>query len=291
MSLIYILDLDGTIVGDVTDILEDYYFRLAYSKQTKNKRYLQTPKELFRKFDEGLIRPFFVDFCKYVLTQPDSYVYVYTASASEWAHYLIPNIEAYINNKIGGNRLFKFQRPIFAREYCSQQTYKKCLESIKPVLKDRHKEDFRLIMVDNNVTLEGKEVKYLLHCPTYDVSTPIDYMRRIEWNPFAKKVKHLSSNELPRALYQSNTISSDAYIPRYYFELYKRHTRIIKKNKRFLNDSFWKKFISAMKSLHIQNDIESMEGTEFPMSLKKQYQLESKRQDRDDKSANRRRSS
>jgi hypothetical protein len=290
MSVIYILDLDGTIVGDVTDILEDYYFRVAYSEQTKNKRYLQTSKELFRKFDEGLLRPFFIDFCKYILTQPNAYVYVYTASASEWAHYLIPNIEAYVNHKIGGGggmKKFMFQRPIFARDYCSTQTYKKCLEKIKPELKLRHKEAFRLIMVDNNVTLEGKEVKYLLVCPTYDVATPMDFMRRIEWNAFTKKVKHLSYHALPRSLSSANRMQSESYIPLYYLELYRRHKRVIKKNKKYNKDMFWKKFIVAMKALHIQNDVDSMEGTEFPMSLKKQYQLESKRDDRVEKTGSR----
>lgn len=280
MSTIYILDLDGTIVGDVSDILEDYYFRQSYAQVSKNKRYLQTTKELCRKFTEGLIRPYFVDFCKYILSTPASYVYVYTASTNDWANYLIPQIEIYINQKLGHNhhaKTFAFQRPIFSREHCDKVTFKKALETIMPEIKARHKDGFHCVMVDNNVTLQGKETKFLLQCPTYDFATPIDFMRGIEWNPFAKKAKLLSEQNLPSSLSSVQKAQSESYIPRYYYEIYKRYKRVIKRNKKFVKDEFWKRFVTTIKTLHVENDVESMSSLEFPLSIKKQYLLELRR--------------
>lgn len=274
MTTVFVLDLDGTIVGDVQDILNDYYMRTEYSNLLNKvtSRFKQHKKDVFAAFDNGLLRPYFIQFCKYITTDPQAVVYVYTASTQNWAAYLINVLESYIAQKIGTK--FRFERPIFTRNHCHTNTMMKCLQVILPMIKKRQKHHFNLIMVDNNPTLERGESGYLLQCPSYDFSTPIDYMRSIDWSQFHKSIRiNPAMNQyLPVPLNNSGKVSITKAISNYHLGMYNRYKYVNEKNKQYSHDTFWKSFLTAFKNVTINNDLNSLEGTLFTDSVRTEFQ-------------------
>jgi hypothetical protein len=115
---ILILDLDNTIIGDITYQALSYNLgerlkatenTLTYNRNTINKII-----SLNYKKNTGIIRPNFIKFFNFIkLKIPNILIFIYTASTKEWANKEILWIEK--NNKI------KFNRPLFTRENCKLQ--------------------------------------------------------------------------------------------------------------------------------------------------------------------------
>ena len=108
---ILLIDLDGTIQGDITPQLKEYNLIKSL------KLNISAKKSHKNDYIKGLMRPHFADFIKLIKRKYLNNVelFIYTASHKTWAHYIVPIIESIIG--------FKFNRPIFTREHCFIKSY------------------------------------------------------------------------------------------------------------------------------------------------------------------------
>lgn len=162
--LVFVIDIDGTIIGNVLPQLSIYEFK-------KDKIHVQfTLKELFNRFENGLLRPHFITFIKNVKRRlPNAEFYIYTASEDKWGVFLINSLEKYIN--------FRFNRPILTRKHCfiMGKDIKKSLKHITPNIKRSLQSKYdknidltnRILMIDNNNVFPSEDFNSLLLCPTY----------------------------------------------------------------------------------------------------------------------------
>jgi hypothetical protein len=183
LPLVICIDLDGTIVGDVTPIIVEW--ELLHSQKNNAKLMKDYKDFVIKKLCEGLIRPQFSDFHSCVKrSYPHAEIYVYTASETKWAVFLISCIEKAIN--------IKFNQPIFTRDNCIIESgeYKKSLECVANVVKTKLKKTYpelkkpsqlkdRIILIDNNDVLIEKERNKGLRCSTYDFKYYHDVFSRI----------------------------------------------------------------------------------------------------------------
>ena len=80
---VILIDLDGTIQGDVAPQLREY--NLIRHLKLKNS----TKKSHKNDYIKGLLRPYFIDFIRLMKTKYHNKVelFIYTASEKTWAHY------------------------------------------------------------------------------------------------------------------------------------------------------------------------------------------------------------
>jgi hypothetical protein len=163
--LVFIIDIDGTIIGNIINQLIIYEFKYDHI----NIHY--SFKELFDRFDKGLIRPYFDTFIKNTKRRlPHSEFFFYTASEDRWGLFIANAIEKYYN--------IRFNRPIFTRKYCfsTGSDFKKSLKHITPHLKRTLQKKYgknldltnRVLLIDNRQVYQSSDQTSLLICPTYN---------------------------------------------------------------------------------------------------------------------------
>lgn len=170
--LIIVFDIDGTIIGDITQQLLLYELHLTL-KNANNKLNLMNLKKFQDKLTEGILRPYFIKFIKRLKEHYNNVeFFIYTASERKWATFLITNIE-----KILG---IKFNRPLFTRDNCILQNndYKKSFTPLRKciirTLKKKYSMsnsdiDNRILIIDNRIDIYDKNDKqHLILCPTYN---------------------------------------------------------------------------------------------------------------------------
>ena len=171
---IFVIDLDGTIIGNCTyqcDIYNIMELIKSSKKKDLNKYKILCDKSLNDSYNDKslLIRPHFFYFVQSMKKlYPQSYFYIYTASEKKWAIKEISIIEK--------NNNFKFDRPLFTRDNCIIDNYgniKKSITKILPLIKKNVKMpasyDIKkhLLIIDNNPTFIDYKDNLLL-CPTYN---------------------------------------------------------------------------------------------------------------------------
>lgn len=241
---IFILDLDGTLIGDCTYQCDIYNIEYIMKKNLiKNKM----PNILLKcyKKKSKLIRPYFLYFLKKMKNRfPNSLFFIYTASEKSWAYKEIQLIEK--------THEIKFNRPIFTRDDCilgSDNSYKKSIKKILPKIirsiKNKNYNDIKekILVIDNNPTF----IDYtdnLLICPTYNY-TLFDNL----WNIIPKeslKIKEvhsiiknlINSDKLCHLCHHFDNNMKQLEI--IYEWLYEKHKKINKENSKYDNDRFWK---------------------------------------------------
>jgi hypothetical protein len=163
-KLAIVIDIDGTIIGDIVPQVIEYDILNKYNKN--GIRYFK--KFLTDLLKTELIRPGLVSFIQNISKENNNvHFFIFTASDHKWANFLVPCIEAALN--------IKFSRPIFTRKhmsYCKKTgSYRKSLKTILPQISKSVKCQINLkncIMIDNNDTLVSDESKRLILCPTYE---------------------------------------------------------------------------------------------------------------------------
>lgn len=185
--LIVTIDIDGTIIGNITPQVIEWQFIKKYNNY--NVRHFKN--QLISLLQEYLIRPGMKDFVhKLKEKHSNVHLFLYTASEHKWANFLVPCIEQALD--------YKFNRPIFTRNHMvvDKKTGfpKKSLERILPqIQKSLQNQSINIkqcIIVDNNKTLIDSEMNRLVFCQTYDYVVYQDPLRYINVNQVKK---HLPS--------------------------------------------------------------------------------------------------
>ena len=202
---ILLLDMDGTMIGKITPQVCEYEVILT----TDEKKLKSMKADLVERLKQGIIRPYLASLCRLVaageLTNVE--LFVYTASETRWAHFLIPCIEEALG--------FRFNRPFFTRDHCVAvgSEYKKAFELVAPAVfrKLRGKyalANFRqtadnMALIDNNPTvllypnIDGRKT---VKCPTYNFAYYYDVLARLPAHTvhesFAELVPVLALNDM-----------------------------------------------------------------------------------------------
>lgn len=256
---IFILDLDGTIIGDCTYQCEIYNIQEIIKKHLiQNKSQMQKLQLGHNKYrslcDKSLtecyntcsklVRPYFGLFInKMKKIFPNSYFFVYTASDKSWALKELAIIEK--NHKI------KFNRPIFTRDNCipdSSGNLKKSVINILPTImkiakvSSVHTLKNKILIIDNNPTFIDYTDNFLL-CPTYDFlqfhnlwnNIPQNYSTIKDLKQYVDRL--ISEQKIHPSYKTTNTI----VLEKIHRWLYKKYKKINKSNSVYHHDMFWKK--------------------------------------------------
>ena len=163
MSNILILDLDNTIIGNITYQLLLYNLCVKTCKSAISGNHYNE--------ETHVIRYGFTNFINNLKkTIPDIKIYIYTASQKDWALKEIKWIEKNCN--------IKFNRPILTREDCLylNNNYYKSIKNISKKIKNINNSD--LLIIDNNDIFLDKKEKFL-KCPSYNYINFIDLWENI----------------------------------------------------------------------------------------------------------------
>ena len=254
---IFILDLDGTIIGNCTyqcDIYNIMELIKRYDKKNLNKYKTICEKYLNESYNDKslLIRPHFFHFIQTMKKlYPNSYFYVYTASEKNWANKEISIIEK--------NNNFKFDRPLLTRDNCiidREGNIKKSINKILPLIKKKIKfsntYDIKkhLLIIDNNPTFIDYKDNLLL-CPTYNYVKFNNLKDIVPEDITCVNIKNYIA-KLSKEQRICKNYNSTECMEKIYKWLYKKCKKINKFNSKYINDNFWKDLVTLIKNHNIK---------------------------------------
>ncbi len=231
MTLVFILDLDGTIIGDCIYQCEIYKIYLILAKLGIKIKINEILEKCYKEKSK-LIRPSFITFINKMHEHYENPLfYIYTASEKKWALKEIDIIEKNFN--------FKFNRPIFTRNDCINVNgkYKKSIELIKKKIKVNNPEI--IIIDDNDVYIDNNNK--LIKCTTYNYKHFCNYW---DYIPITKIKNKIVLNFLAN-LINNNRLNPSYHLitnknkMEYYKWLYNKCNEINKSNKKYKRDNFW----------------------------------------------------
>ena len=248
--LVFILDLDGTIIGDCT--YQSILFHVENILRD-NKIKAKADTQLLESYrpDSKLVRPFFKYFIGCIKKYyPNSLIYVYTASEKSWAEKEIKLIE-----KTHG---FKFNRPLFTRDDCivdSFGNYRKSVKKILPnIVKSMKKVKIstsNIMVIDNNDVFIDYKSQFL-HCPTYNHILFCSVWEKIKKEYMGIMKIHemimtlVNTNKIFKVPHHSIKPTNGKLLEQHHKWLYKKHKKINLLNKKYANDTFWKTLANAI---------------------------------------------
>lgn len=249
------IDLDGTIVGNVTNLVSEWELILQYNK-SKQKEF---KRALVKKLRQGMLRENLADFCGMVQRHYRCVeFFIYTASETKWANFLVNSIEEATG--------LTFQRPILTRKNCIERNsdYKKSIDHVMPIVMKKLKRIYpkltkvsqlkhKTCLIDNNDVMVEKERDRVIRCPTYDFIEFYDIFGRIGLECFEddSDCSELAKNISRYGLFPSMTLKSPRLsfsIFRYYYydQLCENMRKSLKQNQNPSKDRFWTHLAHAM---------------------------------------------
>ena len=252
--VIFLLDLDGTLQGDVNPQLREYDLLYRVNSKLKNKIRYNT-KLLFKDMQNGLIRPHMKEALHNIKSlHKNVEFFIYTASSDEWAKFLLPKIISF------GSFEKIINKPFFTRSHCLPDG-KKSIAKLKPLIKKslKHKNKYEnstfkhIYLVDNNFVLNIPEIDKLLYCPSYNYKALNCPLRNID-DDTLNKYHDLISNHL----FNINTTHNLHLLKIYYDRAFKEYVDTENSNKKYESDKYWYKFNNVLKrsSLTSEDDIQ-----------------------------------
>lgn len=243
--LVVLLDLDGTIIGDITPQIIS--FELTKSLKASGAKSSPDTSDLKYKLKSGIVRPFFDTFIKSLTSSHVPFeFFIYTASEKTWADYVIKSIE----NTYG----IKFNRPIFSRQYCifdpKDREYKKSIGLIRPTLlkalKKKYSVSFtkhdlvqNILIIDNNNVYHSSDQGRLLLCPTYNYRVPENIMAFIKQDTY--KTHYQIIHQVLKKYIPFLTLTTDYFT--FQKEFYTYYISFIdnqmKTNNKHIQDKYW----------------------------------------------------
>ena len=271
---IFLLDLDGTIIGDCSYQCDIYNIQEIIRKNiilkntniqlvnlAKYKSQCDKNLEHCYNLQSKLLRPHFATFMSEMRKKfPNSYFFIYTASEKTWANKEILIIEKQNN--------IKFNRPIFTRDNCikdSSGNIKKSVNKILPQLLKALKIPKtqmatatgtifgnNIIIIDNNPTFIDY-TDHLLLCPTYDYlkfhnlweNIPLEYAKIGELKQFVSRL--IASKKM----YVKNNPANSIILEKLHKWLYRKYKKVNKYNNKYTNDTFWLNLTTLIKHHNI----------------------------------------
>lgn len=182
---VFLLDLDGTMQGDIRPQLQEYeLIRRINRNILHGKKLRYRVKTLYQDMDKGLLRAGLKEALTAIKrTHPHVEFFVYTASTSDWAHFIISKIEMHC---FGG--VF-FNRPLFTRSHCDIAEGSKNMALVFPMVESALSPKYpgrvkpeNVFLIDNNLVLRRAEQRQLILCPSYDYTHVIDPVRHVPKN-------------------------------------------------------------------------------------------------------------
>lgn len=279
VPFVIFIDLDGTIVGNVTNLVIEWELITQYNK-SKQKEYKRV---LIKKLRQGMLRDNLSDFCSMIQKHYHCVeFFIYTASESKWANFLVNCIEEATG--------LKFQRPILTRNNCIEKNsdYKKSIDHVMPIVMKKLKKVYpsltkvsqfknKTCLIDNNDVMVEKEKDRVIRCPTYDFIEFYDIFSRIGLESFEDDhdCSELARNITRYGLYPSSTklscLSFQMFRYYYYDKLCENMRKSLKHNKSSSSDKFWTHLANAMT----KQNMSQFDG----YSLKKiMYRIEKERE-------------
>lgn len=256
LPLVIVIDLDGTIIGDITPQI--ITFELAKSLKTAGVKFVHDMSDLKLKLKSGIIRPYFDTFVKSLNQMGNIEFFVYTASEKTWAEFIVKHIESATGIKIN--------RPIFARNFCinHDREYKKGLSyiraSIAKALKKKYNIAFsssdlldNILIVDNNNVYPNGDNKHLILCPTYGYRVAENVVAHVNSEMF-KQNHTLIYSVLQKYMPMSGTSDYNQFQREFYTYYLTLLTTNTKHNSRYVSDKFW---------LHLRDALLSHSITKF----------------------------
>ena len=232
------IDIDGTIIGDITPQIAEW----ELIKRFEKSKMQQFKKNLCAQLENGLLRPYFGDFLESVKVNKECQFYIYTASDTIWANFIISVIE----NQIG----IKFNRPLFTRKHCFINKAQKSLHYVAKIAYEKNKHGTKSlneflsksILIDNNHVLSKQEENKLIICPTYHYIDVYDVLRMLSENTIIDNY-----HEISKLLYQyhmfpkieSGTHFSYQVFKSLYFSFIGSSIKDGLKYNKFVKDTFW----------------------------------------------------
>jgi hypothetical protein len=272
LPYVFVIDLDGTIVGRV-DYQSQRYTLNSVLRQSGYKAQKQEKTPAAYGTSSRLVRPGLVNFMReiYTLYGGKAFFFLYTASEKQWAHQQIKWIE-----KTHG---IKFARPLFTRDDCIIQAggnIRKSLTKIWPRIartlssgmtpKERmHVLDHQTILIDNNSVYLDHSDKLLL-CPDYDY---LYFENLLEAIP-AQARKHPNVDRMILSFinqglfcphvqmhkldeHEDHTGADHMHrLAKQYNWLAQKCAGVTEANKPFVNDKFW----SLLRKLIVSNEVQ-----------------------------------
>ena len=255
---IFIIDLDGTIIGDCNYQCDLYnIIELIKKNNIKDLNKYKTLCNNYLKDSYSnkslLIRPHFFTFINAMKKlYPSCYFYIYTASEKKWANKEIAIIE--------NNNNFKFDRPLFTRNNCiidNHGNIKKSVAKILPLISksikipNNYDISKRLLIIDNNPTF----VDYtdnLIICPSYNYTKFYDLRESLpNYNHKCEDLKRYMDRLIKEQKISKISNKTTEGLEKLYKWLYKKCKRINKYNSKYNNDTFWKDLIALIKHYNI----------------------------------------
>jgi len=248
--LVLFIDIDGTLVGDVTPQVCEWEII-----ETVDKSKLSSFRcNLIDILIHGLLRPNIADFLTGVKRIiPDIEFFVFTASDMRWANFLVPCIEKAID--------IKFNRPIFTRNHCIDQ--RKSLDCVLPHVLRRLKKQHpkismksmreRIALVDNNDVLVPCESHRCIKVPTYGFAYYTDILSKLA--PRTIEKNHFEIATILERYNMSSChkgVASDVEVFR--SEYYKRLGSLVASSASSVSgrsdNDLWLRLLAVMKALH-----------------------------------------
>lgn len=200
--LVVFLDLDGTLVGDITPLIAQWDITKRFNP--KNLKHAQASITTCLKY--GFLRPHLLSFIDSLRNKevPVEY-FIYTASEKKWALYLVSCIEKAMD--------LKFNRPVLTRSDCiirNKECYKSLTLAVSKIQKSMFSKYHQMVyindcvLIDNNRVLLPEESLRWIKCPTYAFRSEYDVLRHVSEEQMIKYYREISQQLMVHHLYPYN---------------------------------------------------------------------------------------
>jgi hypothetical protein len=256
---LYFFDLDGTIIGDITFQIYEWDMIQRFNPD----KMVQFKKNVCTQLASGLLRPGFATFLDFLKARHECEFFIYTASESRWANFIISCIETVTS--------IKFSRPLFTRSHCildAHENYRKSLKKVLPIamrkLNIDQNEDMhgKFLFIDNNRVIPRNEESRLILCSTYMYTDPTDIIKLLTEESLQNNHVEIYSIMTHIGLFEKDSSLGFNSTNRNHVQLFKAAyyatlTEYIKENVRddaiWTRDTFWTRLGNMLHQLPLHS--------------------------------------
>lgn len=256
--VVFCLDLDGTLQGDVNPQLVEH--ELIHSMNNvivHGKKIRYNTQALYTDMSQGLIRPYVRETLNGIKNKHKNIeFFIYTASADEWANFILTKINKYLfqDDKTIINK------PFLTRKHCMENG-KKSIKNVQPIIANSLKKKYpdssfdHIYLVDNNIVLQLSEMQRLILCPSYDYKVTINPMRNFQEEHITKY-----HNKISHELFGKSSKHKIELLKMYYDNAYKEFEHTEQRNRSFTDDDYWMHFglVVRKSKLDSENDVKQL---------------------------------